>query len=162
MATLPADALLGAEEADPRRATRREFRCFVEARGAGGELRATIENLSRTGMLIDTPVSLRDGETITIELPNAGPIAAQVVWTYGTFAGCEFPSPLSQGAVSAALLFSPHLLAPREPAPTGRVPLEARVEQARQTTSAATGAAWFALALTAAMLVATLAPLAQG
>ena len=156
MVALPAQLLFPDAQADSRRADRRQFRCFVEARGANGELRATIENISRTGILIDTPDALREGETIAIELPNAGATAAKVVWTYGTLAGCELLKPLSQGAVSAALHFSPHLLPPREVVLIGGAGIEKGAKRAGQDWAVATTGAWFVLALTAVMLLSTL------
>jgi hypothetical protein len=66
-----------------------------------------ILNLSLSGVLIDTAANLVVGETIQIELPEAGACPARIVWTEGNFFGCEFISPVSKAAVSAALLLAP-------------------------------------------------------
>lgn len=100
---------------EPRRLPRHRLRLVADARGLSGDHRATIANLSRNGMLIETPNALSVGESIDVELPETGTVAAVVVWTRRTLSGCEFKHPLSQAAVSAALLLSPHTRSPVAP-----------------------------------------------
>ena len=68
---------------------------------------ALIVNISETGLLIETLLELAVGDTLEVEIPGAIVTSARVVWTKGFLAGCEFASPVSIGAVSAAQLMSP-------------------------------------------------------
>lgn len=97
------DALI--EELDDRGAQRRTLRLGVTARlGVSGTQPATVRNLSTTGLLIESETILAEGETIVIDLPEAGPVDAEVVWSDGPLFGCRFASPISTAAVSAAQL----------------------------------------------------------
>lgn len=117
MAALFAEIRLPEENVDARRAPRRQVRLVADARGINGDVLAVITNLSRTGMLIDTAVWLSVGEPIDIELPESGTVTAHVVWTRGRLAGCEFRETLTQAAVSAAQLLSPHTASTQNLAP---------------------------------------------
>ena len=44
------------------------------------------------------------GSALEVNLPEAGTTEAEVVWASGDFLGCRFINPVSQAAVSAALL----------------------------------------------------------
>lgn len=90
-----------------RRATRRSLHLAVEGphlseQGAG----ALIQNLSTTGLLLETGADLALGENISIELPMVGSTVARIVWNSGNLFGCEFPEPISSAASSAAQLQS--------------------------------------------------------
>ena len=106
-----------------RGSTRRALRLEVYASSAQHEANplketnALIRNLSQRGLLIETTADLVVGEEIEVGLPEAGAAAARVIWTKGSFFGCEFLTPVSKAAVSAALL-----LAPVERAPTTALP----------------------------------------
>ena len=91
---------------DQRSAARRILRLEVAAR-TSDETSALIHNLSETGLLLETSVGLQVGEALQVELPHAGVTRALVVWSQGRFVGCEFFSPISKAAVSAALLRTP-------------------------------------------------------
>ena len=121
MLPLLAEIQQGAEAPSGRGAARRTLRLEVEAVSPRDSSNALIHNLSRTGLLIETSARLEVGDTLEIELPEAGPTAALVIWSRGEFSGCEFAAPVSNGAVSAALLRAPveppELLKPSRPAP---------------------------------------------
>lgn len=89
-------------ESERRDAPRRELKLGVT--GAGEPV--TIRNISITGMLLESSTPLLVGATFAADLPNAGSVAAEVVWNGGNFYGCEFDRPISPAAVSAALLLS--------------------------------------------------------
>ena len=90
---------------DRRRSVRRALRLGLAAGEAGeaGEL-ATIHDLSLTGALLETSVPMLVGATFEVELPNAGPVEASVVWNSGEYYGCQFALPISPATLSAALL----------------------------------------------------------
>lgn len=93
----------GSDEA--RRDPRRKLR--LEAQGAlasGAADRVLVHNISATGLLVESALALAPGETLTIDLPEAGETQASVVWTSGSFYGCQFKQPISAGALSAAQL----------------------------------------------------------
>jgi transcriptional regulator with XRE-family HTH domain len=105
------DALTG-----KARATRRRLMLETAGETASGEFAAvTVHNVSASGMLLETDVGLTEGEAIDIDLPEAGPSTARVVWSDGAFHGCRFDAPISPAALSAIELRS---LAPL-PVPAG-------------------------------------------
>jgi len=73
---------------------------------AGGRI-VIIHDLSTTGLLLETNAALGLGSPLAIELPHAGRCSATVVWNSGKLFGCQFDTPISKAAVSAALLKSP-------------------------------------------------------
>jgi transcriptional regulator with XRE-family HTH domain len=90
-----------------RRSARREMK--LRARGAPGTGAAKdvlIRNLSTTGMLLEAAAELAVGQKITIDLPEIGHASAEIVWAGEDLFGCAFDAPLSEAAVSAALLRS--------------------------------------------------------
>lgn len=90
-----------------RRSARREMK--LRARGAprtGAAKDVLIRNLSTTGMLLEAAAKLAVGQKITIDLPQIGHALAEVVWAGEDLFGCAFARPLSEAAVSAALLRS--------------------------------------------------------
>ncbi|MDJ0978697.1 MAG: PilZ domain-containing protein [Erythrobacter sp.] len=68
--------------------------------------RALIHDLSETGLRLETTSALEQGETLIVELPFVGVTEASVVWSKDNSYGCEFLTPVSKAAVSAALLKS--------------------------------------------------------
>ena len=46
-------------------------------------------------------------QALDVDLPEVGIVQANVVWRSSRFVGCRFASPVSQAAVSAALLRNP-------------------------------------------------------
>lgn len=94
----------------PKAANRREFtRRSLCLRGSASTAIATgipilVQDLSRSGLLIQTEERLSIGEVLRVELPGSLVIEANIVWQQGSLVGCRFREPLSQGSFSAALL----------------------------------------------------------
>src|ERR1044071_7931358 len=86
--------------------TRRSLSLVSSLQGTGSDV--TIHDVSLTGLLIETSAELTVFDDLEIELPEAGFTPALVVWNSGRFYGCQFKTRISQAAVSAALLRSPH------------------------------------------------------
>jgi hypothetical protein len=107
MQPLSAEILTETLIGDERIAVRRSLRLGVSASSSGHVAMALILNISETGLLIETLLELAEGETLQVEIPGAIDTAARVIWTEGFLAGCEFASPVSLAAVSAAQLMSP-------------------------------------------------------
>lgn len=90
-----------------RHAQRRELHLrLTSIAGKGATANVVVLDLSQSGLLLQSPVRLAVGETLQINLPQAGFKVAEVVWTSGEFAGCRFEEPLSGATVSAARLRS--------------------------------------------------------
>jgi hypothetical protein len=92
---------------ESRASSRRTLRLRLPTQLPANATEAVIHNLSERGLLIETASTLALGDTIEVELPEAGNTAAHVVWVRDDFAGCEFVRPLPKAALSAALLRSP-------------------------------------------------------
>ena len=93
------------EPTDQREAVRRTLHLGISGRFAGGtEGMATVHNISVTGMLVETDAPLAQGETIAVDLPEVGEVAATVVWIDAPMHGCRFDEPLGVAALSAAQL----------------------------------------------------------
>ncbi|MBV1687366.1 PilZ domain-containing protein [Novosphingobium sp. G106] len=96
--------------ADEERSSRRHslwLSARVSVRGEAEQV--MIHNLSMTGLLFETALALEFGDRIEVELPEAGPTQAEIVWCSDSFFGCEFASPIAAAAVSASRLRSPYL-----------------------------------------------------
>ena len=79
----------------------------LEASGTlpdGREANVTIHNISAAGLLIETGIALARGETLTLDLPQAGRVEAAVVWRSEALHGCAFAAPLGAAALAAAQL----------------------------------------------------------
>ena len=90
-----------------RRAPRQRLR--LEALGtpaSGGAVRVAIRDMSLQGFLIETGAHLLVGEQLEVDLPQAGPVRAEVIWSSGKYFGCRFEQPISKVILSAALLRS--------------------------------------------------------
>jgi transcriptional regulator with XRE-family HTH domain len=99
------------EETEASARTPREPRrkLMLEARGAlpsGTSAEILVHDISTTGLLLESAVPLGVDEKIGIELPHAGTTWAKVVWNSGKLFGCQFHSPISTAALSAAQLRS--------------------------------------------------------
>lgn len=90
-----------------RGADRRGLRLHAPGSYGANAIDVLIHNLSLTGFMVESTSDLAVGESITIDLPEAGTTAATVMWKDGAMHGCEFERPVSLGAVSAAMLRSP-------------------------------------------------------
>lgn len=73
-------------------------------RANGQGIAVAIHNISATGILLECDKPIDIGETLFIDLPRAPSIGADVVWTSGRFAGCQFAVPLNKAVLSAAQL----------------------------------------------------------
>lgn len=105
--------------ADQRSAPRRRLKLVAGSQGLDAARPVLIHNLSESGLLIETSAPLKVGEVIDVEFAETGATAARIVRAEGDHYGCRFVSPISRGAVSAALLRSP---IDRLPAPPSEVP----------------------------------------
>jgi len=95
---LPADSRL-------TRAPRRLLR--MQATGTlptGERAEVLVHNVSATGLLLECSIDLQVGETIEVELPQAGPVSAEVVWSSAALFGCRFDEAVSDAILSAAQL----------------------------------------------------------
>ena len=92
---------------DGRQSVRRTLRLSVPALSSWSPVDVLLRNISLTGMLIETNAGLEIGQSIEVDLPQAGKTAALVAWASGSLFGCQFAVPISAGAVSAALLRAP-------------------------------------------------------
>ena len=72
-----------------------------------GDEDVVIHDMSHTGLLLETTAFLAERQKIDVELPELGLVHATVVWRSGRYVGCRFAKPVSQAAVSAALLRNP-------------------------------------------------------
>lgn len=77
-------------------------------RRPGGKANVLVQDLSATGILLQTSAPLSVAERIEVVLPHAGPTAATVVWEGHALFGCRFERRISRAAVSAAHLRSEH------------------------------------------------------
>ena len=93
---------------DRRTAPRRRLHLDLSL-GAAGE-KATIHDLSSTGILVETAAGLTEFDELEVELPEVGTTLATVIWSSGDYFGCQFHTDLPRSAVSAALLRSPFVL----------------------------------------------------
>lgn len=113
-AELPADKI---ENLTARGAIRRRLRLVAAASDGVQTVDVLVHDLSLTGALVETRAAIAVGESIEIDVPEAGATPAMVVWRSGDFHGCQFERPISLAAVSAARLRSPgeqiHLPAPQ-------------------------------------------------
>ncbi|MEO5587721.1 MAG: helix-turn-helix domain-containing protein [Novosphingobium sp.] len=89
------------------RESRRILRLEAEGLTASGDrARVLVHNISANGLLLESETSLTQHERIDIDLPQAGPTAARVIWASDSFFGCQFDAPISTAALSAAQLRS--------------------------------------------------------
>lgn len=100
--------IITAPESKERRRNARRLVTLVASASQSPEREATIhiQNLSRRGLLLETEASFEIGEIFFLDLPEVGAIPACVRRRQGQAYGCEFLSPVTQGALSAALLKS--------------------------------------------------------
>jgi hypothetical protein len=63
-----------------------------------------IQDLSVTGLSLETSDPLSVGERLLVDLPLRGPTCATVVWRDGCLFGCEFEETVTPAEISAALL----------------------------------------------------------
>lgn len=86
-----------------RRQPRRTLR--LETSGVatdGAEANVTIHNLSAAGLLIETDLELGIGARLAVDLPQIGPVGAEIVWSSEQLFGCAFEQALGEAALAAA------------------------------------------------------------
>lgn len=116
MVPLSAELRGGMSTLDGRLAPRRTLHLRVGSSGASGRANAQIHNLSENGLLVETWSLLKVGETLYVDLPEAGLTPAVVIWNRGNHFGCEFVRWIPSSVVSAAILrSSPERLIGAEP-----------------------------------------------
>ncbi|WP_299194736.1 helix-turn-helix domain-containing protein [uncultured Erythrobacter sp.] len=102
-----------------RRQSRRAMRLETSGVLPGGlEANVTIHNLSAAGLLIQTGLSLSVGEVLSVDLPDLGPVGAEIVWQSGELFGCAFQQALGEAALAAAELRSASGVEVAPPAPS--------------------------------------------
>jgi len=90
-----------------RTSPRRALRLATSGRlGDGAAANVTIHNLSAAGLLLETALALAVGEELTLDLPEAGPVDAVIVWRSEQLYGCAFAEALGSAALAAAELKS--------------------------------------------------------
>ncbi|MEO6717964.1 MAG: PilZ domain-containing protein [Novosphingobium sp.] len=89
---------------EQRKAVRRKLSLTLPTLRSRNSESVLVLDLSLAGMMIHTLTELTVGEVFQFDLPETGATEAIVVWKRQTLYGCEFISPISQAAVSAALL----------------------------------------------------------
>jgi hypothetical protein len=99
-------ARLAASKAGNRRSSPRRTLHLQSTLADGGE-EVVIHDISHTGLLLETTALLTERQALDVELPEVGIVQANVIWRSSRFVGCRFASPVSQAAVSAALLRNP-------------------------------------------------------
>lgn len=90
---------------DRRRHPRRTLR--LETCGTlpdGIEANVTVHNLSAAGLLLETDMPLDVGDTLAVDLPQVGPVGAEIVWQSQHLNGCAFQQALGEAALAAAEL----------------------------------------------------------
>jgi PilZ domain len=116
MVPLPAELRAGMSTLDGRLAARRTLHLRVRSSGPSERANAQVHNLSENGLLVETSGQLKVGETLYVDLPEAGLTPAVVIWNRGNHFGCEFVQWIPSSAVSAAILrSSPERLIGEEP-----------------------------------------------
>lgn len=126
---MPIRAHLDPLSASERGAARRALQLETSGYAAGSDdANVTIHNISSTGLLIETALDLAEGDELAIDLPEAGTVAASVVWRSEHLFGCAFDEAISPAGLAAAQLqgFAPGMPTQSPPPATrGRGPVEA-------------------------------------
>lgn len=68
------------------------------------ETNVTVHNISAAGLLIETGERLSAGDVLAIDLPEIGPVGAEIVWQSERLFGCAFEQALGEAALAAAQL----------------------------------------------------------
>lgn len=89
---------------DSRGSPRRRLRLATSGETPQDSVEVLIQDLSHTGLLIETDAELEVNEIFLVDLPEAGATEARIVRKEGSVFGCEFLTPISQAALSAAIL----------------------------------------------------------
>lgn len=94
-------------KANRRGAPRRGLRLWLDLmHGSQAAASVQVLNISKSGLLLQTSAPLSEGDTLQVDLPEAGFRPASVAWASGEFVGCRFKEPITAAMVSAARLRS--------------------------------------------------------
>lgn len=93
--------------ADRRRSRRRVISFGLDVAESRADSPLLILDVSEAGMQIQTTAQLGIGESVIVELPEAGSVEAKVRWRTRDRYGARFTTPISQAAISAIQLASP-------------------------------------------------------
>lgn len=96
-----------AEAPDRRGSIRWRLQLIVPGGAADNFGSVQIQNLSETGMMMQTTMGLEVGESITVELLEGEKAQARIVWQRGLLYGCEFETPIAPAVIGRALLRAP-------------------------------------------------------
>lgn len=89
-------------ESERRSETRRHLLFATTARGENGETQPVlVRDISARGLLLETEEGVTLDEPFTVNLPEAGEIAAHVIWKGEKLAGCRLDNHLSQATIDA-------------------------------------------------------------
>jgi transcriptional regulator with XRE-family HTH domain len=109
----------------PGQAQRNGFRHALRLETSGTlpggiDANVTVHNISISGLLLETGVDLEAGETLTLDLPEAGAVEARIVWRSQQLYGCAFAEPLTHAAIAAAQLQGLPIGEPVSPVPASK------------------------------------------
>jgi len=91
---------------DRRASGRHLLRLVAHASTDAAESEVLIHDISEVGVGFETSVDLQIGDLVLVDLPFVGVSEGRIVWRENSLYGCEFVTPITQGAVSASLLQS--------------------------------------------------------
>ncbi|SEK37380.1 PilZ domain-containing protein [Sphingomonas palmae] len=74
------------------------FDARLGGQGGMGRTLCKVVDLSLHGCRLQTYSAMKRGQTIWLNLPQIGPIAADVMWADDFTAGCQFHAPLNETA----------------------------------------------------------------
>lgn len=92
---------------DRRRSRRRVISFGLDVSDENESLSLLILNVSETGMQIQTIAKLGIGERLSVELPEAGSVEAEIRWRSRDRYGARFTTSIPQSVISAIQLASP-------------------------------------------------------
>ncbi len=79
------------------------FDAGLGGQGGLGRTLCKVVDLSQHGCRLQTYSAMKRGQTIWLNLPQIGPIAADVRWADDFVAGCQFHAQLDEDAYNALL-----------------------------------------------------------
>lgn len=89
-------------ESERRSEARRHLLFATTVLGEGGETQPVlVRDISARGLLLETEEGVTLDEPFTVNLPEAGDIAAHVIWKGEKLAGCRLDNHLSQATIDA-------------------------------------------------------------
>jgi hypothetical protein len=105
---LVADFSRAAGRQDRRGPSRRRLRFESLLTGSRPPAKVVVLDLSQAGLMLHSPGRLEIEEAFEVELPESGPVEAQVVWRRNNLYGCKFLAPVSRGIIGAVMLRAQH------------------------------------------------------